>query len=66
MFLPVAHSRYKLEHPKLSFAAYEGNCRKQALAQVCAVCSPKTKVNECNRDITPAILLRYRQLLGFH
>jgi len=25
----------------------------RALAQACAVCSPKTKVNECNGDITP-------------
>src|ERR1017187_1365215 len=29
------------------------NWREQALAQACAVCSPKTKVNECNCDFSP-------------
>jgi hypothetical protein len=33
----------------------EVNWRKQAFAQACAVCSPKTKVRKQNRDISPAI-----------
>ena len=37
-----------------SCAGYpEVNCSKQALAQVCAVCSPFWRVNECYRDVLP-------------
>jgi hypothetical protein len=31
--------------------ASEGKCLNQAFAQACAVCSPETGVNECNREL---------------
>jgi hypothetical protein len=37
-----------------------GGWRTQALAQACAVCSPKTKVNECNGDFSPIIFTHNR------
>jgi hypothetical protein len=39
-----------------------GNCRNQALAQVCAVCSPHLRdwgAFECNRDITSVTELTF-------
>jgi hypothetical protein len=29
-----------------------GKCRKQALAEACAVCSPRSRVNECYGDFS--------------
>jgi hypothetical protein len=35
------------------------DCREQAFSPACAVCSPKTKVNERNRDVSPVAAGRY-------
>jgi len=41
---PTLRTMGQIIHAQLSLSA---------LAQACAVCSPKTKVNECNRDFSP-------------
>jgi hypothetical protein len=44
--------------------AFERTCRNQAFTPACAVCSPKTKVNECNGDLSPVMMPLARPLLG--
>jgi hypothetical protein len=43
------------------------NCEGDSVARnLCSSDTMLTKGGECTRDVTPAILSRYRQLLGFH